>query len=143
MQLTLFSDLGLRVMIYLGTSSTERPITIGEVAEFFGVANNHLTKVVQFMGQQGWLVNTRGKGGGMRLSLPLQDYRLGDVVKALEPGNELIDCVQQPCVLRGHCALKGFLTQAESAFYESLNQYTLCDIAGGTTKAVMLKLRSA
>lgn len=142
MQLTLFSDLGLRVMIYLGTASSERPITIGEVAAFFDVANNHLTKVVQFMGQQGWLVNTRGKGGGIRLSLPLQDYRLGDVLKALEPGSELIDCNQQPCVLRGQCALKGFLTQAESAFYDSLNRYTLRDVVGGKTKTVMLHLHS-
>ena len=84
MQLTRFTDLGLRVLMYVSVSAPGEVVTIAEIGQRFDAAPNHLTKVVQFMGQQGWLVNVRGKGGGVRLARPAADYRLGQIVRALE-----------------------------------------------------------
>jgi Rrf2 family nitric oxide-sensitive transcriptional repressor len=39
-------------------------------------------KVVHFTGQQGWLKNVRGKGGGLELALPPERIVLGQVVGA-------------------------------------------------------------
>ena len=117
MQLTRFTDLGLRVLMYVSVTAPGEVVTIAEIGQRFDAAPNHLTKVVQFMGQQGWLVNVRGKGGGVRLARPAADYRLGQVVRALERTEALIDCAEPPCVLRGSCTLKGLLDQAEDAFY--------------------------
>ncbi|WP_373684642.1 hypothetical protein [Ramlibacter montanisoli] len=35
------------------------------MATAFDVSENHLVKVVHFLGKQGWLANVRGKGGGL------------------------------------------------------------------------------
>lgn len=140
MQLTRFTDLGLRVLMYLSGSSPGEVTTIGEIAERFDVAHNHLTKVVQFMGQQGWLVNLRGKGGGIRLAWPAEAYRLGDVVRTLERTDELINCGEPPCVLRGQCELKGLLGGATEAFYAELNRHTLAAAVRGTTGEVIVRL---
>ena len=51
MQLSRFTDLGLRVLMYLCDAEPGQAITIAEVAERFDVPHNHLAKVVQFMGQ--------------------------------------------------------------------------------------------
>ena len=75
MQLTRFSDLGLRVLMDLSVLGPDAVTTIAEVTARFQVPHNHLSKVVQFMGQQGWLHTVRGKGGGIRLAWPLAHYR--------------------------------------------------------------------
>lgn len=140
MQLTRFTDLGLRVLMYVSVSAPGEVVTIAEIGQRFNAAPNHLTKVVQFMGQQGWLVNVRGKGGGVRLARPAADYRLGQIVRALERTEALIDCAEPPCVLRGACALKGLLDQAEDAFYAELDRHTLADAMRGGTGEVVVRL---
>ena len=99
MQLTHFTDLGLRVLMYLSHPRRDTPVTIGEVAERFSASRHHLVKVVHFMSQQGWLVTTRA---GRRLGpgQPLSHYRLGATIRALEHVNELIDCSDPPCALQ-------------------------------------------
>jgi len=140
MQLTRFTDLGLRVLMYLCQAEAGQTVTIAEIAERFDVAHNHLAKVVQFMGQQDWLVNVRGKGGGIRLSQAAEHYRLGQVIRLLERTDELIDCAQPPCVLRGQCALKGLLASGEAAFYAALDQHTLADAIAGKTGDAIIRL---
>lgn len=140
MQLTRFTDLGLRVLMYLNDVEPGKAITIAEVTERFNVAHNHLSKVVQFMGQQGWLINVRGKGGGMRIAKPADEYRLGHLVRTLERTVELIDCSTPPCVLRGQCTLKGLLSQGEEAFYSSLDKYSLADALQGKTHEAIVRL---
>lgn len=142
MQLTRFTDLGLRVLMYLSNAQTGQVTTIAEITERFDVSHNHLTKVVQFMGQQGWLINVRGKGGGIRLAQPAESYRLGQLVRTLERTTELIDCAEPPCVLRGQCGLKGLLSRAEEAFYDTLDRHTLADAVRGKTRVALVHLRA-
>jgi Rrf2 family nitric oxide-sensitive transcriptional repressor len=66
MQLTHFTDLGLRVLMYLTHQQRDTPATISEIARQFEVSRHHLVKVVHFMGQRQRLATARGKGGGWR-----------------------------------------------------------------------------
>ena len=91
MQLTHFTDLGLRVLMYLTDEPRATPVTIGEIAERYAVTRNHLVKVVHFMSQQGWLVTTRGKGGGLALARAANLYPLGQGIRQLEGITELIE----------------------------------------------------
>ena len=140
MQLTRFSDLGLRVLMDLSALAPGAVTTIAEVTERFQVPHNHLSKVVQFMGQQGWLHTVRGKGGGIRLAWPLADYRLGQVVRTLERTTEVIACADPPCVLRGRCSLKGLLEEANDAFYAALDRHTLADALASPTAEAIVRL---
>lgn len=140
MQLSRFTDLGLRVLMYLSAARPGEVTTIAEITAQFEVAHHHLTKVVMFMGQQGWLVNVRGKGGGIRLAWPAGQYRLGDVVRQLERTEGMIDCAVPPCVLRQGCALKELLEQARAAFYAELNRRTLVDAVRGQTREAIIRL---
>lgn len=140
MQLTRFSDLGLRVLMDLSVLAPGTVTTIAEVTARFQVPHNHLSKVVQFMGQQGWLHTVRGKGGGIRLAWPLADYRLGLVVRTLERTTEVIECADPPCVLRGRCSLKGLLDEANDAFYAALDRHTLADALAAPTAEAIVRL---
>ncbi len=141
MQLTQFTDLGLRVLMYLSHPDRGTPVTVGEIATRFGASRNHLIKVVHFMAQQGWLITTRGKGGGLALARPLAEYRLGALVRTLEHTSPaLIDCSTPSCSLRGACLLKGALDQALDAFYASLDSLTLADVVASPTREAIVRL---
>ncbi|MFW9621364.1 Rrf2 family transcriptional regulator [Macromonas bipunctata] len=142
MQITRFTDLGLRVLMYLsmGERDTARA-TITELAERLAVSRNHLVKVVHRLAQLGLVATTRGKGGGMALARPADQYHLGDVVRALEDNPSLIDCGAPPCVLARNCQLKSALDDALQAFFERLNQYTLADAVRAPTGLSIVSLQ--
>ncbi|RQW27107.1 Rrf2 family transcriptional regulator [Rhodobacteraceae bacterium CH30] len=140
MQLTRFTDLGLRVLMYLTYQPRITPVTISEIAERFAVSRNHLVKVVHFLGQQGWIITSRGKGGGLVLAHAAASYRLGEVVRVMEGGGPLIDCAEPPCALRDGCRLGSILGIGLNAFYAALDNYTLNDIVASPTGEAIIRL---
>ena len=145
MQLTHFTDLGLRVLMY--TSQPQRitrsgqAITISEIAASLNVSRNHLVKVVHFMANQEWLITTRGKGGGLALAKSPADYNLGHVIRILEGTTQVVNCAEPPCALRFACGLKSVLDDALQAFYQCLDQYTLADMIQEKTQNLLSELQ--
>ncbi|MEG0483398.1 MAG: Rrf2 family transcriptional regulator [Acinetobacter sp.] len=127
MQLNKFTDYALRILMYI-SRPRDLPYTISEIAEDLQVSQNHLVKIVHFMGKQGWLITSRGKGGGIRLNQEILNFRLGKIVRTLQGETEIVECNTPPCVLRPQCGLKGILDHAVVQFYQSLDQYTVADV---------------
>jgi len=141
MQLTRFSDLGLRTLMYLVQHDRVDPVTSAEISSQFVVPHNHVIKVVHKLGKLGWVETLRGRNGGLRLAADPAQLRLGQVVRALEASSQLVDCHTPPCVLRSGCQLKGVLDDALAAFYASLDQHTLADVTSRRTAALLTTLR--
>jgi Rrf2 family nitric oxide-sensitive transcriptional repressor len=130
MKLTGFTDYSLRVLIYLAADAGRRA-TIAEIASAFGVSVNHLTKVVHFLGRQGWLATTRGNGGGLSLAMKAEAIVVGQVVRATEGADMPAECfgdTPDDCSIARICRLRGVLRQAVDAFYAVLDDYTLADL---------------
>jgi len=134
MRLTSFTDFGLRVLMRLA-GDPGRHFTTDEMARFFALSRNHLTKVVAALSAAGIVETRRGAGGGFALARPAADIRLGDVVRVLEGRPALVDCFRQDggtCLLRGDCRLKSRLRDASEAFLQELDRSTLADCAWPT-----------
>lgn len=130
MKLTAFTDYSLRVLIYLAADPDQRA-TIAQIAGAYGISEHHLVKVVHFLGQQGWLHNVRGKGGGMELALPPQRIVLGQVIRATEGQAVVAECFAADggnCCIAPDCRLRGVLREALTAFESVLDRYTLADL---------------
>jgi len=130
MKLSSFTDYALRVLIYLATD-TSRRATIAEIAQAFQISENHLTKVVHFLGQKGWLANTRGKGGGLTLALKAEEIVVGQVVRDTEGAAQPAECFNADggqCCISPVCHLRDVLGEAVNAFYLVLDGYTLADL---------------
>lgn len=142
MLLTRFTDLSLRVLMYLSKSDPDRvpAVTIAEIATQFDVPHNHLIKVVNRMAKLGWVETTRGRKGGLRIAPHAGELRLGGVVKELEARDELIDCAGVACALTGNCLLKGVLDKGLAALYAEMDKYTLADVVANRTGTSIIKL---
>lgn len=128
MHLTLFTDFALRTMMYL-TASPEKPSSVKEIAEYYGVSRNHLVKVVHRLGTLGFIETTKGRGGGIRLSVDPMTIRLGDIVQQLE-NMEIVECFNcdtNSCRISETCRLKNYLYEAGQSFIRTLNKYSLQD----------------
>jgi len=131
MQLTTFTDYGLRSLMYLAA----RPGTwcsVREIAEHYGISRNHLVKVVHRLAQLGYVQSTKGKGGGIRLAGDAGTLRIGDLVQALEPNMHMVECFDKErnqCRITSSCTLKHYLSEASTSFIATLNQHSLADAA--------------
>lgn len=132
MQLTRFTDLSLRALMYLAWQPEGDTANVGKMARAYRVPENHMVKVVHHLGKVGLVVTMRGRNGGVRLALPSSEIRIGDVVRQTEPGFQMVDCDSpDPCPLRVGCRLQTALADATESFLAHLNQFTLADVTRG------------
>src|SRR5258708_39863641 len=83
MRLTDYTDYSLRVMLYLAVRP-EGLSTIQEISDAYGISKNHLMKVVQRLGELGWVETVRGRNGGLRLEARTPLLTIGEVVRKTE-----------------------------------------------------------
>ena len=68
MHLTRFTDLSLRVLMYLTYRNRTSLVTVNELAQKFQWSRNHIVKVAHFLHLQGWIASFRGRSGGLKLA---------------------------------------------------------------------------
>lgn len=133
MRLTDYTDYSLRVMLYLAVRG-EGLATIQEISDAYGISKNHLMKVVQQLGELGWVDTVRGRNGGLRLFPESLQLTVGQVVRATESDFALVGCFpaengeSRGCVIEPQCRLKGVLAAARDAFFAELDRHTLGEL---------------
>ncbi len=130
MQLTMYSDYSLRLMLHLAMNPG-RLVPLSEVSRLHGVSHNHMVKVVQNLVAQDFIETFRGKSGGMRLKVDASQLRIGEIIRATEPHMDLLECFDEQrntCPLIHHCKLKHVLYTARQSFTDTLDRYTLADM---------------
>jgi Rrf2 family nitric oxide-sensitive transcriptional repressor len=125
MQLTRYTDYSIRVLTHLSTYP-ERLSRIAEIAEAYQISQNHLMKVVQDLGQSGYVETVRGRNGGIRLRKNAADINLGTLVRHTEKHFALVDCKR--CLIAPACQVTDVFAQATHAFLGVLDRYSLADM---------------
>jgi Rrf2 family transcriptional regulator, nitric oxide-sensitive transcriptional repressor len=125
MHLTRYTDYSIRVLTHLCTYS-DRLSCIAEIATAYGISQSHLMKVVQDLGQSGYVESVRGRHGGIRLGKAAKDINLGALVRHTEKHFDLVDCPS--CLIAPACQVNNVFAQATRAFLAVLDQYTLADM---------------
>ncbi|SAK70039.1 Rrf2 family transcriptional regulator [Caballeronia catudaia] len=134
MRLTDYTDYALRALLYLSVRPSGLS-TIQEISDAFGISKNHLMKIVQQLGELGWVETVRGRNGGLRLSARSNDLTIGEIVRKTESDFAIVGCfadrgvATQPCVIQPHCRLRGVLAAARDAFLAELDKHTVGELA--------------
>lgn len=129
MKLTQYSDLGLRLLMYLALRHDEI-ITIQEVSVRFAVSKNHMVKISHQLTKSGLIESTRGRNGGVRLARQPENISVEEALLATEDNFDLVECfgADNHCVITEVCKLSGVLDNAREAFFEVLRQVSLADL---------------
>lgn len=132
MRLTLYTDYTLRVMMYLAVKYKEGGVTtIDEMAQAYGISRNHLTKIVNELGQNGFIETSRGRTGGARLARRPSQISVGAMVRMAEKDFAVVACHdtgrEANCAIQPACNLKNGMRRAVDAFLYELDKMTLED----------------
>jgi Rrf2 family nitric oxide-sensitive transcriptional repressor len=130
MQLLLYTDYALRVLIYAATHPGD-PVATPAIAAAYGISPDHVAKAAKALTRHGLLRSTRGVRGGVHLSKPPSQIRIGDVVRLFETGRGPVACLQtggSPCRIEPACRLRQAFQTAEAAFHRELDAVTLEDV---------------
>jgi Rrf2 family transcriptional regulator, nitric oxide-sensitive transcriptional repressor len=87
--------------------------------------------VVQDLSREGLVDSVRGRGGGVELACEPARVRIGALVRRLEGGGGVVECVSDAaptCPLTPVCILQDALRDATEAFFQRLDGYTLADL---------------
>ena len=142
MQLSLQTDYALRTLMALAAS--DDLLSVDWIATRYNISRNHLSKVAQKLQADGYVVSTRGRGGGMRLAKPADEINVGDVVRQFENLQAFVGCFDAGagCKIDGACGLKPALSGALGQFLTHLDQYSIADITGDAN-AMLKRLAAA
>jgi Rrf2 family nitric oxide-sensitive transcriptional repressor len=131
MKLTSYTNFAMR-SLQLAALKAPNLIRVDDVVRVHGLARPHIVKIVHELGQAGYIVTQRGRGGGFRLAKPAEEIIVGDIVRLTEGPLDLVECFnpeKNTCPLIGICKLSRALQEATRAFMAVLDDLTLADIA--------------
>ncbi|MFD7846446.1 RrF2 family transcriptional regulator [Nocardia sp. NPDC059764] len=135
MQLSRFTDLGLRSLMRLAVSGgAEERVTVKLIARQVNASENYVAKAVSRLAELGYVESQRGRTGGIFLTDAGRKTTIGTIVRQLECDNEVVECLgDNPCPIANACRLRGALAKAQNAFYVELDRYVLADLVDQRT----------
>ncbi|ABQ55865.1 TPA: Rrf2 family transcriptional regulator [Legionella pneumophila] len=142
MQLTQFTDYSLRALIYIALKKGS--CTIKDITDAYSISNNHLIKIIHNLSKMGLIKTIRGKNGGILMAASPETINLGQLIMELEPNFDLVPCFNKEkanCCIAPACKLKSVLYEAQRAFLQILEQYTLADVLHNPSElSVLLRI---
>ncbi len=142
MQLSFFTDYSLRILMLAAAQKKEQNLAIRAAAANLQASEDHIRKVVNFLGTEGYLENRPGRQGGFRLARRPEEINLGEVVARAERNTDLVECFRVDggaCTLTPACALRSVLNGAMDAFFAVLREHSLADVMTRKLRRHLLK----
>lgn len=129
MRLTIRTNLALRTLMVCA-ANPGRIVRKAECAALVNASENHLAQVINRLGQTGFLITLRGRGGGFMLARPAEKISVGAVFRTFEADLPFIECLSDTntCPLRSACRMQAHLVRAVEAFYATLDPLMLGEL---------------
>jgi Rrf2 family protein len=141
-RLTKRGEYALRALIDLGIAEEAgRPLLqIPELATHERIPIKFLEAILVDLKDAGYVESHRGPRGGYRLSRPMEDIKIGDVVRQIEGPLAPIRCVSQnfyercTCPDEQHCGLRMLMLDVRNAIADILERYSLAQVVEVTLR---------
>ncbi len=127
MKLSARSRYGTRMIQELARDYDKGPVRIGEIAKRQNISVKYLEQLIIPLKRDNFIKSVRGPKGGHMLARPPAEITVGQVVRTLEGGIGLADCIENPheCERACGCITRNIWEEASNAMYDSLNAITL------------------
>ncbi len=95
MKLSTRGRYGIHAMYDLAVNVDCGPQSIKAIAERGGIPEAYLEQLIAVLKRERLVTSTRGAQGGYMLARPPEQITVGDVLRALEGGLSLVDCLDE------------------------------------------------
>jgi len=142
MNLTRKGEYALRSLIKLGLAQElgHPHLSVSDLAESEQLPLKFLEQVLFGLRSGGFIETKRGKYGGYFLAKPMEEIRIGDIIRHLEGRLAPIACASNSdyekcsCPDEAHCGLRMLMIDVRNAISNILDRYTLANVVEVTLR---------
>ena len=130
MKLSTRGRYGIHAMYDLAVHYGDGPQSIKSIAERQTIPEAYLEQLIALLRREGLVISNRGAQGGYMLSRPPGEITVGDILRSLEGGLTLLDCLEgeYDCPLRKQCRTQQVWSGLEDAMASYLGGISLRDL---------------
>lgn len=121
----------LRVMIDLAEHSQEERIPLKSISERQGISQKYMESIMTLLSKNNFVDAVHGKGGGYKLNRPVNEYKVGDILRLTEGTLAPVVCLErgaEPCLKKDKCRTISMWTKLDSMINEYLDSVTIEDL---------------
>ncbi len=91
-----------------------------------------VAKISKTLQKKGFMISSRGAGGGYTLSRPLAKISVAEIIEALEGPIKIASCIESGnhCSLSGSCSRRLNWLKVNQVLTDALNQLSLAEMSG-------------
>ncbi|MDE6361765.1 MAG: Rrf2 family transcriptional regulator [Clostridia bacterium] len=104
MKLSSKARYGLKAMCYMADRHGDGVISLSTMSSSIGVSEKYLEQLISTLRKAGLISANRGANGGYFLSKDPDDISVGEIIRALEDGLVIIDCLSGECDSKCGCS---------------------------------------
>lgn len=144
MRLTKRGEYALRTMIRLGVGHQmgREVVSVSQLAEAEHVPFKFLEQILAELRAAGYVESRRGKKGGCRLARPMDQIKMGEIVRLIDGRLAPIGCASETayekcsCPDEAHCGLRMIMIDVRNAIANILDRYTLANVVEVTLRKI-------
>ncbi len=124
---------GTRMMLDLAAHHDQGPTPLREIAKRQDLSVKYLEQLIIPLKAAGYIRSVRGAKGGYTLARKPDKINVGQIIKVLEGGLSLVDCVEDPkvCEREKNCPTRDIWLRMSERLMEELSSLTLSDVLDG------------
>lgn len=124
---------GTRMMLDLAAHHDQGPTPLREIAKRQDLSVKYLEQLIIPLKAAGYIRSVRGARGGYTLARKPDKISIGQIIKVLEGGLSLVDCVEDPkvCEREKNCPTRDIWLRMSERLMEELSSLTLSDVLDG------------
>ena len=124
---------GTRMMLDLAAHHDQGPTPLREIAKRQDLSVKYLEQLIIPLKAAGYIRSVRGARGGYTLARKPDKISVGQIIKVLDGGLSLVDCVEDPkvCEREKNCPTRDIWLRMSERLMEELSSLTLRDVLDG------------
>lgn len=138
MRLLTNSRYGTRLLLDIAVHGRDEPVLMRDSAKRLGISQKYLEKIARQLKNGGYIRTRRGPNGGHMMAVDPASITVGEVVRLLEGGTDLVGCGKDAasCTHAPGCLTRLLWKEASLAMYAHLDKFCFGELVNYTEKGV-------
>lgn len=131
MKITTKGRYAIHILYDLAINGTEHPVSVKEIATRQEISVKYTEQIISILNKAGYVSSSRGFQGGYRLTKPLEEYVIGDVLRLTEGSLAPVECLASgkvDCPKHGQCATIVLWEKVDKAIRDVVDNVTLAEL---------------
>ena len=131
MKITTKGRYAIHILYDLAVNGTEHPVSVKEMATRQEISVKYTEQIISILNKAGYVSSSRGFQGGYRLTKPLNEYVIGDILRLTEGSLAPVECLataENPCPKQQKCATIMRWEKVDKAIRDVVDHVTLQDL---------------